>query len=867
LKISLLALLISLSTTLAFGQWDLLATQATSPDAVAIDNCGNAFARVANRVYRSADLGQTWESVLDVTGLSDASYRFTTTNGNVNFTSYSTQSGALNDYRFACDGTVDTSTFQSASICATLPFEIISRNDERIFTFKVFAALGIVTTHGIAVDEGLGNRLEVSPVTIPEPYFYELEQDRNSGDLEFNAQPEIPASSVATPPSIQPLGLLDQGYSIVTSEQAQDFSFSDYSIVVAQRDSNGTTTAVAVATYSVANAQWSTTSIDPVGFETATTINNNQFLFQYANSLELREATTSASLLVSTMLPLDFQLGNFTEDLSYVIGTSNGRVVTLHDDNVSVASSLAKGFSNWSPTLSGSILAPSGAGFEEYTDNSSTPALIDLDVEERFLLSETFGGFTYSIRQLNDRKQFLATSPSGTTEVLIDELDQSLMISDGGDDARVVREGSKNFRLELGSLTPMSGQFSDLEILVRGIDTLYSENRTAFIKRGNQVVTLSDESNSTPLLLEDVYVVQKIQTEFGPMRTVYQAFVYDIQTLDFLGNFALSGPIQRRDAALFTSIANRNLSGGPFTSLFKIQWDGQSLIEDPVNIPSFIARNSGEKCLDEFWQNFTQTVSGYDNLQHLNGNTFISGIHGVFKTDDCITPIVQREDVCLEPGVTFMWNGQAIDTPGFYEAISTSPSACDQIEYLQAGQSATIRATECFLEGASIPFQDTSFSLPGTYVFNSVDAAGCAQLEELTITPPDTFRLDTMVLLGEILFGEEVVSNGQQITTSRDVADCTEIFVYTISLVSSTSQVTGADRPKVYPTLLGADRTFQLETAGQEVQKVEVFTLSGKQVDVRPSNSQWQISAVQAGWYIVRIQTTKGSSSARVLVK
>jgi hypothetical protein len=124
-----------------------------------------------------------------------------------------------------------------------------------------------------------------------------------------------------------------------------------------------------------------------------------------------------------------------------------------------------------------------------------------------------------------------------------------------------------------------------------------------------------------------------------------------------------------------------------------------------------------------------------------------------------------------------------------------------------------------------------------------------------------------MVLLGEILFGEEVVSNGQQITTSRDVADCTEIFVYTISLVSSTSQVTGADRPKVYPTLLGADRTFQLETAGQEVQKVEVFTLSGKQVDVRPSNSQWQISAVQAGWYIVRIQTTKGSSSARVLVK
>ncbi|MFK8056905.1 MAG: T9SS type A sorting domain-containing protein [Saprospiraceae bacterium] len=861
MKFSFLLLLSLFITLSANAQWDLIATQPATPHALAIDNCGNGFARIANRVYRTADLGQTWEAVLDVPGISNPSYRFNTTAGTVNLSVYSTQSGVLYDYEFACDGTVRTDEIRRNSVCERLPFEVIRKGNERIFTQTVYAAIGISSTHGLAIDEGLGNGLEMSPSVLSAPYFYRLGLNATSGDFEFSAQPSISTTSIPTPPSIAPLDLLNQDWMIEASEEALDLSFSDYSLVVSNRDASGLPSGLAVATYSVASGQWSTSSIDPLGFESVLTINHDQFLFQYSDRLELRSATSVASLISTTLLPVGFQLHYYSKNLAYVIGMVDDRVVIISNNTVAnEAALLPQGFSGWTPTLAGSILIRSATGFEEYSGTITSSIPIDLDVETRYVSVDTVGPLVYLVRQLNDRQQLLVKNPDGSIDIVVNALAGATEILDGGDDARIVRIDGINYRLGSGVVVPLTGRLGSPALTIRGADTLFIENGAAFVKRGGRTILINIGFYTDVFVSGGVYLIQFDEYYFGPRMRGFSALVVDIQTLELIGNYALLGPLECRGESLLSSIANGVSSGGPFASLYSTGWNGQRLASARVGIPTYISRSTEDLCNNGQWQSFTQTVNGYSNVQYLNGTTYISGRHGVYKTDQCLAPETQQEQACLAQGQTIAWNGLTIDQPGLYVDTSTNSTGCDRISYLQVGKSSIEQISECYLEGTT--------AFPGTYVTDSTDAGGCIQIRELSITNPDTFRLDTMLLLGDVLFGKTVILNGQQITTSLNIDDCTEIYVYTISLVSSTAQVSAIDATEVYPTLLGSDRIFHIRTAGQAVQRVEVFTLSGKQVELNKTDANtWQLTSLQTGWFVVRVQSQGGLSSTRVLVQ
>lgn len=869
----LLLLALSIQANVAVAQWDLFATQPIAPDQLAIDSCGNGYARVANRVYRTPDMGQTWQAVLDVSAMLSPSYAFTSTAGLVNLTSNSTKQGVLRDYQFACDGSVDTSFFEGDLTCNTYPFEVIQKGNERVFVYYVPQPRGGSFQYSLAVDEGGGDGIQTPPVQLSEAFYYELQQDP-SGTLAFSHQPSIDLISPPSLPSVKRLSNLFAGWSLQAKEQVPTVSFAEYSVVIAKRNQNFFVDSLAIATYSTLTEQWSAASIDPIGFIEVQRIGSDQFLFVYTDKLELREATVTADVIRTIPVPTGFRFGNYSEDLSYIIGTLNDRVIILHNDIPTVGSTLAGGIANWNPTTAGSVLVREATGFVEYTSDNGSPAVIDLDLNERLVSSDTIGRDVYAVRQLNNRRQFLVTFPDGSTEILIDTLNSDLTVLQGGNEARIVRIGSSNYRLEAGTLSPITGRFSNVEVLVRSADTLFVEDGKALIKRGDEVSILLDGQGRNvllPQLLGDIYLIPTSYSSNAPFVTIYEATAVDIQSLQRLEQFSIPGRIQRLGSALVTAVADGSIPGfarPPYSSLQELSWDGQQLVATPISIPTMVTQNTGQLCNNGTWQSFEQTVSGYEKIRYLNGATYVSGIHGVFKTMDCLAPSISRGYVCLEMGEIFNWIGQVIDAPGIYVDTLLSSSSCNEIAYLHVGQPSIQQLDDCFLDGRSIPLGDTSYVNPGTYLFSQVDASGCAQLEELTITAPDTFRIDTTVQLGEILFGEEVTSNGQQISTTREAGGCTEVVIYAISLTSSTSSAASMNELRIYPTLLGSDGIFRVDAAGREITQVDVFTLSGKRVELlQVGTNAWKMKQSAGGVHVVNIQTSDKSFSRRIVVE
>ena len=230
---------------------------------------------------------------------------------------------------------------------------------------------------------------------------------------------------------------------------------------------------------------------------------------------------------------------------------------------------------------------------------------------------------------------------------------------------------------------------------------------------------------------------------------------------------------------------------------------------------------------------------------------------------DVFGEYVSSDTACINEGESYTWLGSTYDSPDRYQVLEPGADGCSDRYELLLSYNRVRQETRstCTNDSIYIYNQRYAYDTSGTYtrVDTGLTQLGCRyeQTSTIEVTDRDTVRRDTIINIGELLFGEQVQAVGQQVTV-RDSLDACARTVWTVRMPSgvaerATATLSLVPNPATTSTMLRYDD-------GVAGHQVVVRSLLGQELwrSTQQPRLTLDVSNYPAGVYTVQVLDDAG---------
>lgn len=244
----------------------------------------------------------------------------------------------------------------------------------------------------------------------------------------------------------------------------------------------------------------------------------------------------------------------------------------------------------------------------------------------------------------------------------------------------------------------------------------------------------------------------------------------------------------------------------------------------------------------------------YTSTQMVNGcpRTYSIEAFGSYFT-------VGETPVCIDTNEVYDWNGMLLTERGTYYQNRPDTLGCMipyAIQIQQRNYNLMMFDTICQGETYWFDNEEIQFDLAGDYQNLAVVTNLCRDTlrQNLTVLPGDTLRVDTLVTIGEDLFGTMISANGQVVLVPN--TDVCTYTAYTATVVSSIEDQPDADKLSLSPNPASEEVVLRYPRGFATAQDVRLMDAAGRILHstVWPAGQlslTLEVASLPAGVYVI----------------